>query len=403
MIAVAGRLLLLLTAAVMLLAPAAVQLTFGSTGDDDNRPLRAAPKAPTSSEELIQWPRGFEAYLADHFGLRRYLIRADAFLRWFVFGESTTPTLLPGRNGRIFAAGGEPRYRSVLSTCGAYGDDNWRALISASMAEALRKAAAKLPDTKVVAIPTAPVLYTQDLPAWVEQACRDRIPLAPDLIGRLPADVRGAVLYAVAPLSALPPSIPLIPKMNFHWAGRGARLFIQALAERELGLQPKARAVWTEREEPVELSFAFGRWFMHRVEQPAWEASGIEQCRGASECFRDPAFAAVDFTRGTWRLKRTNGPERLLILGDSFAAAASQGLIDYFDEVVALNLNEFTRAPDDKKDRLWQALAIDWRPTQIIILICDENVFHLPQYLSEIARLRIYKDTVLVEPSLPPK
>ena len=387
MIVAASRLLFLFAAAVMVLAPATAQLTFGSTGDDDNRPLRAAPKAPASTEELIQWPRRFEAYLADHFGLRRYLIRADMFLRWNVFGESTTPLLLPGRNGRIFRADGEPRYRSVLSTCGAYGDDAWRALISASIAEALRKAAAKLPDTKVLVIPSAPALYTQDLPEWVERACRDRVPLAPDLIGRLPADLRGTVLYASGPLSALPPSVPLIPKKDFHWAGRGVRLFVQALAERDFGLKPKARAVWTEQEVPVELAFAFGRWFMHRVEQPDWKASGIELCIGAGECFREPAFAAVDFTRGTWRLKRTNGPERLLILGDSFATAASSVLIDYFDEVVTVNLWEFTWAPDDKKDRLWQALAIDWRPTRIIVLVCDENVFHLPQYLNEVARL----------------
>ena len=93
---------------------------------------------------------------------------------------------------------------------------------------------------------------------------------------------------------------------------------------------------------------------------------------------------------GTWRLRRTNGPERLLILGDSFAAAASEGFIDYFDEVVALNLYEFMRAPDDRKHRVWQALATDWRPTRIIVLVCDENVFHLPQYLNEIARLRVH-------------
>ena len=389
MIVAVSRLLFLFAAAVLLLAPATAQLLFGSTGDDDNRPLRAAPKAPTSIEEIMQWPRGFDAYLADHFGLRRYLIRADVLLRWNLFGESTTPLLLPGRNGRIFRSGGEPRYRSVLSTCGAYGDDNWRALISGSLAEALRKAAAKLPDTKVLAIPSAPALYPQDLPEWIERACRDRVPLAPDLIGRLPADLRGRVLYAVAPLSALPPSVPLIPKKDFHWAGRGARLFLQALAERELGLKPKARAVWTEREVPVELSFAFGRWFLHRVEQPDWKASGIEQCTGASECFRDAAFAAVDFTQATARFKRTNGPERLLILGDSFGVGAGSVLIDYFDEVVALRMQEFASAPDDRKDRLWQALGIDWRPTRIIVLVYDENVFHLPQYLHEIARLRM--------------
>ena len=202
--------------------------------------------------------------------------------------------------------------------------------------------------------PVGAALYTQDLPAWVQRACHDRVPLAPDLI-----------------------------------AGRGFRLFMQELAERELGLKPKARAVWTEREVWVELSFAMGRLFTHRVEQPDWKASGIEQCKGASECFRDPAFAGVDFPQGTQRLKRTNGPERLLILGDSFGAGASSGLIDYFDEAVALNVWAFIGAPDDKKDRVWQALAIDWRPTRIILLVCDENVFHLPQYLNEIARLGV--------------
>jgi hypothetical protein len=335
----------------------------------------------------MQWPRGVDGWLADHFGLRRYLIRADVLLRWNVFGESTTPLLLPARNGRIFRAGGEPRYRSVLSTCGAYGDDSWRALIAGMLAEAARKAAPNLPDTKVFVIPSAPALYAPDLPEWIERACRGQVPLAPDLIGRLPADLRGMMLYAVAPLAALPPSVPLIPKMDFHWAGRGLRVFMQVLAERELGLKPKARTVWTEQEQPVELSFAFGRWFTHRVEQPDWKTSGIERCVGASECFRDPAVAGVDFPEATTRLKRTNGPERLLILGDSFGRGAGSVLIDYFDEVVHINMQAFMSETEGKRDRVWQALTIDWRPTRILVLVYDENVFHLPQYLNEIARL----------------
>ena len=293
----------------------------------------------------MQWPRGFDGYLADHFGLRKYLIRADVFLRWNVFGKSTTPRLLPGRNGRIFLAGGEPPYRSVLSTCGAYGDDAWRALLGASMVEALRKAAAKLPASKVFVIPSASALYTQDLPGWIERACRDRVPLAPDLIGRIPADLRGTV--ALCGRTACRASVR--PYRSFRrrtFTGRagGLRLFMQTLAERELGLKPKARAVWTEREVPVELSFAFGRWFTHRVERPDWTASGVEQCTGASECFREPVFAGVDFPVATSRFKRTNGPERLLILGDSFGVGAGGVLIDYFDEVVALNMQQFAAA-----------------------------------------------------------
>ena len=51
MIVAVSRLLFLFAAAVMLLVPAIAQLTFGSTGDDDNRAMRAAPKAPA------QWVR----------------------------------------------------------------------------------------------------------------------------------------------------------------------------------------------------------------------------------------------------------------------------------------------------------------------------------------------------------
>ena len=84
----------------MLLVPAIAQLTFGSTGDDDNRAMRAAPRRRPASR-CDQWPRGFDGYLADHFGLRKYLIRADVFLRWNIFGESTTPRLLPAATARF--------------------------------------------------------------------------------------------------------------------------------------------------------------------------------------------------------------------------------------------------------------------------------------------------------------
>ncbi len=175
MIVAVSRLLFRFAAAMMLLVPAIAQLTFGSTGDDDNRAMRAAPKAPASVEDAMQWPRGFDGYLADHFGLWKYRIRADVFLRWHVFGNPRRQAAA-GRNGRIFLAGGKPPYRSVLSMCGATAMTMARAR---SMVEAWLKAAAKLPASKVFVIPSASALYTQDLPGWVERACRDRVPLAP--------------------------------------------------------------------------------------------------------------------------------------------------------------------------------------------------------------------------------
>ena len=58
MIVAVSRLLFLFAAAVMLLVPAVAQLTFGSTGDDDNRPMRAAPNAPASVEDVHQLALG---------------------------------------------------------------------------------------------------------------------------------------------------------------------------------------------------------------------------------------------------------------------------------------------------------------------------------------------------------
>lgn len=84
--------LLLLWPVLTLIGPASWQMdTF------EKRKLAAFP-----SDISVKWPRYFERYLDDNLPNRGSLLRLNAWLRYYVFNESSIKSVLVGKNGWLF-------------------------------------------------------------------------------------------------------------------------------------------------------------------------------------------------------------------------------------------------------------------------------------------------------------
>jgi alginate O-acetyltransferase complex protein AlgJ len=75
-----------------------------SEGLEEKRLLRSPPPTPRDMGALRTFPRDFDVYYAEHFGLRPALVRLDARVTRDAFGESSNPAVVVGREGWLFLA-----------------------------------------------------------------------------------------------------------------------------------------------------------------------------------------------------------------------------------------------------------------------------------------------------------
>ena len=71
----------------------------------EKRTLAPAPALPRSLDDLVTFPRSFDAWFADHFGFRQALIKAHSRISFFVLRTSPSPKVVLGRDGFIFLKG----------------------------------------------------------------------------------------------------------------------------------------------------------------------------------------------------------------------------------------------------------------------------------------------------------
>ncbi|HUR29384.1 MAG TPA: hypothetical protein VM509_14440 [Planctomycetota bacterium] len=71
----------------------------------ENRALAEFPRAPGSVLDWAAWPRAFESWHDDHFGLRSTLLRAHSVISVFCLNSSASPLLVLGREHWIYNPG----------------------------------------------------------------------------------------------------------------------------------------------------------------------------------------------------------------------------------------------------------------------------------------------------------
>ena len=89
---------------LMVISPLALWLFIedSSVSVSEKRRLAEAPSLPTNVESLQEFPRQFETYFNDHFGLRDKLVHYNNLLMYKLFGVSSNPLVLIGDDGWLF-------------------------------------------------------------------------------------------------------------------------------------------------------------------------------------------------------------------------------------------------------------------------------------------------------------
>ena len=368
----AAKALIVLLFSIPLLA----MLVIKDAGTGENRNLAALPATPHSWQETLAYPGKLDLWLNDHLGLRVQLIELNNLLRYKLFEQFQTHQLILGHHGRVFLSAYNPAeapYSGIQSTCGyGIGADKVAALVD-HINLFNRTMREQQLGGRLVIVPSAPVVYGEDLPDWLRARCASttvpmqRAMASPQL--REP----DLVLYPLAELRAIRAGAAVFPSTYFHWAGAGARLGAELSVQRfwpgQGGEPPPLRTVTGAQ--PSDLAHMFpGVRLDSRVETVDTAASGVTACSGAP-CYPEMA----DVVSKLWGVTRHSNPAaplpRLVLITDSFGIALAPWYARYYRDVVQVATNDLGLLSPAEVVRLKAVLLQKASPQHLLFVYHD--------------------------------
>jgi alginate O-acetyltransferase complex protein AlgJ len=328
---------------------------------DEFRAPAILPPLPRSYADWREFPRRFDAYLGDHFGLRRILIQLYASLSHIAL-RSGNADVLVGRDGALFIRNNSMLQQSAGLILRQASIDQTADLL-AHMQQAL--AASHVP--MLVAMPPNSATVTPDLlPKW---ARNQGVPTEYD---RMLAAVTARGIKAIdlrPPERAARRYGSVYAKYDTHWLIRGALAAFNAIAA------STGRASWqlTEASALAAPSMFPGSDLARMLGISAdvsemWQSSSLPTGTPKSlELASGPALITESGDAGS----------TLLILGDSFTAWQMNAmLLPHFGRVAwvyhqqcGFDWDWFTRLHPDE---VW------WMPTERYML-CNSRPLHMPK------------------------
>ena len=366
-------------AALVLIFSVPLLASFAPTrpGSAENRVLAPAPATPHDWQSTLAWPAQADRWINDHLGLRNELVALNNALRYRLFHQFPTSQLLQGQHGRLFLSAYNSvdlPYSGIQSVCG-YGADP---ALPDALARDINTFGATMRAQglggRLLLVPSAPVVYQEDLPQWLQARCRaSAVPLqlalaSPQL--RHPEDV----LYPLQALRAARGRDAIFPSTWFHWAGDGPRLAAEASAARFWNAPAAAPLPSQSVTLPSDLdNLAPGLGLNSAVKLVDMAAAGVQECHGGS-CFAE----APQLMAKLWGVNRYRNPAaplpRLVLITDSFGVSAGPWFARYFQDVLQVATNDLARLTPAEVTRLKTVLFPSQTPQQLLFLYHDGTV-----------------------------
>ena len=85
----------------------------------EKRSLQSLPKLPVNTQEFVSFPKNFDDYYQDHFGLREKLTKQYRSLKYTI-GDSPSPDVTIGKDGFLFLGTVKTGYNNFLDPMGDY-------------------------------------------------------------------------------------------------------------------------------------------------------------------------------------------------------------------------------------------------------------------------------------------
>ncbi len=222
--------------------PALVQALGWGGGSSENRTLAPPPSWPGRVSDLPNLPQQVQAFLADRFGLRSQLVRANSLARYAI-GVSTSPNVVIGRDGYLFYAYPHERLMEQHTGEDVFSPeklDEWVASIAESQAWLAQRGISLY----VLIAPDKSTIYPEHLPEY------PRLPGATTRLDQIVGALAGrrdiALIDPRAALMAQKAEHPIYPRADSHWSPRGAfvaySLLVDRIRERFPSVQPVSLA-----------------------------------------------------------------------------------------------------------------------------------------------------------------
>jgi len=219
--------------AAALCAPSVDQLLRPASERDprsnEDREPAPRPPLPQSFPALSAFPRAYDAWYSDTFGLRDLLLRWNSRVCWQGLGASPNETAVQGTNGWAFYGGLNSRdvYRGVLPASSATLEQ-WVAVLKQRRALVEECGAKYL----YVLCPSKEAIYPEFAPPTWKQVGPSRFQQLAARLAQEPGfpflDLRPALLAAK---SADRPGDSLYTDYGTHWNGRGTYVVYRAILE----------------------------------------------------------------------------------------------------------------------------------------------------------------------------
>ena len=323
----------------------------------EGRRLAPAPKAPATRGDWLALPAEVDAYLKDHFGLRRVMIRAHKDLTKPMLGFGSA-TVLVGRDGRMFFLGDE----MVRQSAGLVMRDQ-KVADAANLLGGMRDALARRGIGFLVTVPpSTSTIYQDDLPIWAQSGGRKtEYDLFLEDLG-----ARGVKAIDLRPaLRAAASEGKAYLMHDSHWTIRGALAGFNAIVEADghpdWRIDPATALGPPEKRKGGDLARMLG------IEDDVTET--IEPFAlpslGTVENLSESVTPDIVVTTGR------PGPT-IMVIGDSFTAS-------YFPRMLAQHVGRVLWVHYHQCDFDWKLIdrfhpdEVWWAPTERA-LICDPGV-----------------------------
>lgn len=233
----------------LLLSPSLASFTNKDKQNQEQRVLATRPE--WGAETIKEYPKLFESYYNDNFGMRNFLVNLGSKIKYHVFGTSAIPhRAAVGKDGWLFLNGSDYWITKDLTRENLYGDyelmvtvQEWESRREILGGEGIRYYRGFWPDKHVI--------YSDFLPYDMKAISKDTISRPDQAVARLIEKKSPLLLLDVRPLlMEARKHEQIYYKYDSHWNARGAYLasnaLFKALSKDFPGLKPIAEDEFIE-------------------------------------------------------------------------------------------------------------------------------------------------------------
>ncbi|GAB7079791.1 DHHW family protein [Megalodesulfovibrio paquesii] len=349
---------------LVLLVPGLTQLTGLElqSGDFEQRFKAEAPGMPTTMKELSRFPKQFDRWYADHFGLRNLMIKSYVLLKYRVLGAIQVNKVVFGRDGWLFFTLAEPTADPISSYRGTtLLTEPQLALIAAGLNAWDAWCRERGIVFALFIAPNKAMIFPEQLPPSIVPV--DRPNRMAQFLEYLSRHTTALVVDPTAALKARKNEY-IYFKTDTHWTNVGALHAMEHLRQRVVDrLQTETGASWA----PLEL----GNYNMTSTTTPGGDLANMIIMTEEMPEYHEFLAPLVD--RNATAAAEGRQRPRAILYGDSFSKFLPQYLAQDFEYV---------------ETATYAALDPDYieanKPALLVLEIVERNLPLLPNLLNNL-------------------